>query len=353
MHVLVVGAGPTGLTTALELARRDIEVTIVDRRDQASAFSRAVGILPPSLRIFEQSGVAERLLDEGMHYRKVNFHRGGSRIGSASLSGGDPDYDFILGLAQDRTEAILCDALGECGVSVDYNKSLTRLSQSPETVHATFGDGSATEFDYLVGADGIKSTVRDELGFDFAGLEVPDDWSIADVDAEGWHANDAFTVCRMSGGRVAVVAPLEPTRYRVIANRPDALSQLQIPMNVTNIRREATFKIEVRQVEQYRSGRVFLAGDAAHCHSPVGGRGMNLGIADGAALAQCLMDGDPDRYQAVRHPEGARTIELSERGRKFVTGPERINGIVFYAATKLVSLLPNMQKRLASFVLNG
>lgn len=355
MRVLIVGAGPTGLTAAVELARRGIEVEVIDRRGRASSFSRAVGIMPRSLEILEPLGVTERLLQEGVTFRQVKFYTGDVPALTLPLDVPTPrhGFDFILAVAQDRTEDILRDAFEKLGGTVQYSTALVGLEQDNDLVTATTGDGATSSVDYLIGADGIGSTTRQILGIDFPGHDLPETWSIVDVDAEGWPNTDAFTICRLPEGEVVVVAPLEPARYRIISNTDDALSDLPLAIDVTGIRREGQFQISIRQVREYGAGRVFLAGDAAHCHSPVGGRGMNLGIADSAELAQRMVEGTLADYSASRHKDGARTIAGSERARKIMTSPNPFVRTAVHAGLKTVSLLPALQQRMAHTFLYG
>ncbi len=185
------------------------------------------------------------------------------------------------------------------------------------------------------------------MGIDYPGFELPEIWSIADVDANDWPNQDVFTGCLLRDGRIVVVVPLEQKRFRVISNTKDALTALPLKMNVTNIRRAGTFEISVRQVNEYRKGRVFLAGDAAHCHSPVGGRGMNLGIADAADLARRMHENDLEGYSDARHVDGATTIEFSEQARKTLTSTNPITRFVIRSIFKLTSHTPYLQRRAA------
>lgn len=346
MRVLIVGAGPTGLTAAVELARRGIIPEIVEKRKDASSLSRAVGILPVSLKLLEPAGVFGSLLEEGMKFRHVRIFDRTDRILDLPLDAAAGGA-FILGLPQDRTEHHLIQALSGLGVSIRYDTELTGLDQDADRVVARFADRPSQEFDHLVAADGAHSTVREVLGLEFPGHDLPETWSIADVDASGWPYNDAFTLCRLPRGEVAVVAPLEETRYRVISNTEDALITLPLPLSVTRVRREGQFRISVRQLLQYRIGRVFFAGDAAHCHSPVGGRGMNLGIADAACLAHCLATGELDRYGPERHGAGRATIKASERARKLITATNPLTRLGFRLAVALVRALPPLRRGLA------
>jgi 2-polyprenyl-6-methoxyphenol hydroxylase-like FAD-dependent oxidoreductase len=144
---------------------------------------------------------------------------------------------------------------------------------------------------------------------------------------------------------VVVVAPLERTRFRIVSNTENALATLPVPMPVTRIRRQASFTISVRQVERYQLGRVVLAGDAAHCHSPVGGRGMNLGIADAADLAARICEGDLGGYQKVRHAAGKQTIVLSERGRRILTSRNPLVRGLSRAALRTIAAVPPLSKQ--------
>ena len=355
MRVLVVGAGPTGLTAAVELARRGIAVRVVDRRDARSTFSRAVGIMPRSLETLAPSGVADRLVSEGVRFRQVMIYRGNRLLLPLALEPSEVrhGYGFLLGLAQDRTEAHLAEALERLGGTVDYGVEFRDLRQDGTGVTAVLGDGSEDTCDYLIGADGVHSTVRDRLGIAFPGYDLPETWSIADVETRDWMHPQAFTACQLTGGKVVVAVPLETDRYRVISNTGDALAALPLAMDVTRVRREGQFTISIRQVETYASGRVFLAGDAAHCHSPVGGRGMNLGIADAADLARRMAEGDLAGYSAARHRDGSLTIAGSERARKLLTSTSPLTRGAFLLALKALGAFPALQRRVADTALYG
>ena len=353
MKVLIVGAGPAGLTAAVELARRGVVSDVIDQGESGSGLSRAVGIMPASLEILRPSGVTERLLAEGMKFRHVRIYRHSSLALALPLKGSGTDDGFILGLAQDRTETHLRDVLSELGGAVRYRTELADLRQDANKVTVRMRDGAEADYDYVVGADGARSTTRGLLNIDFPGHDLPGTWSIADVDAEGWPNTDAFTVCRLSGGNVVVVAPLEPQRFRVVSNTAEALAALPLKLNVTNIRRAGEFEISIRQAAQYGVGRVFLVGDAAHCHSPVGGRGMNLGIADGAELARRMVEGGLDGYGQARHKVGKEIIAGSEAIRKVMTSRNPVTRFLVLAVLKTASFMPALRRQFAKKILYG
>ncbi len=353
MHVLIAGAGPTGLTAAVELARKGVRVDVIDQKDGPSKLSRAVGIIPNSLKILTASGVTEQLISQGVKLRNIQLFDGTRCMLSLSLRGGHPEWDYLIALAQDHTEAILRDTLLGFGGSVRYGKALKGIRQEHEKVFVMTSDGDEVAYDYVIGADGAHSTTRECLGIEYPGYDLPETWSIADVNASNWPNSEVFTLCLLNGGRVAVVAPLESERYRVISNTEDALATLPLKLEVTSKHREGQFQISIRQVRQYRDGRVFLAGDAAHCHSPVGGRGMNLGIADAAELAIRLVEGQLDGYSASRHAAGASIIAKSERARRLLTSASWSKKTMVSVVCRLVSVLPVLQRRIARTILSN
>ncbi len=351
-RILIVGAGPTGLTAAVELARRGLAADIIDRKTSGSTFSRAVGILPNSLMLLEAAGVSQTLLKNGIKLRQMLIYHGDQLKLQLPIKGAHPKYDFVLALAQDKTESVLIKALGQHGINVRYGTELIDFEQHADEILATDNYGNQNAYDCLIGADGVGSTTRQKLGLDYQGYDLPETWSIADIDAVDWPNNNSFTVCYLGGGKVVVVVPLETARYRLVANTSDALAALPLPIKITNIRRAGEFNISIRQVSQYRVGKVLLAGDAAHCHSPVGGRGMNLGIADSVELARCIAEGALEEYSSTRHHEGASAIAFTERLRKAITA-QGINGWLLMRALGMVQLLPFAKKTIARNFLRG
>jgi 2-polyprenyl-6-methoxyphenol hydroxylase-like FAD-dependent oxidoreductase len=352
-RILIAGAGPTGLTAAVELSRQGIIPKIIDKKDGPSPLSRAVGIMPASLNILSPSGVTKQLVDEGIKMKFAQIFNIDKRLARISLSGGHPDWDFAIALAQDRTEHVLIKALKRYGGSVEYGNELTDIRQEGEKVKVNINNGPDEEYDYVLGADGIHSVVRNSLGIEYPGFDLPETWSIADVDAVNWPYPEAGTICILPEGKITFTVPLETNRYRVVSNSDDALAALPLKLEVTKKHREGQFTISIRQVKEYRKGNVCLAGDAAHCHSPAGGRGMNLGIADAAEWAGRIIGNNLEGYSQSRHEAGASTIALSERLRKTTTSTNPITKILLTIVAALINLLPPMQRRMAKTFLDG
>lgn len=350
MRVLVVGAGPTGLTAATELARLGVNVRLIEKRKHASNFSRAVGILPSSIAILDRFGAARGVTEEAVAFSDIAFYDRTQLLMRLPLN--FDDKSSIWGLAQDRTETHIAEAFQRFGGTVDYGAAFEGLSQDDRGVTVSIG-GKEDRFDYVIGADGTRSPVREAVGIPYVGFELEDRWSIADVDVEDWPEPTSFKGYLLPGGHVCIVVPLEARRFRVIASKPDALSHLPVPMKISNIRRAGDFRIAIRQVPTYHQGRVFLAGDAAHCHSPAGGRGMNLGISDAAELADRMVAGSLEGYSESRHAAGAHVIAFSERGRTTMLATSPVKRWLVRGAMRGIHRSARLRRWAAYQFLNG
>ena len=313
--VLVAGAGPVGLAAANRLARNGAAVRIVDRAEAATPFSRALAINIRTLDLLAASGLSDKLIAAGQKIHRMILHAGDRRLAVLHLDRLVHRFNFILSLPQSWTERLLAEDLAALGVRVERGTALVGFTQSDHGVNATLdgGGGAVTaRADYLVGADGAHSRVREVLGLEYPGAAHHHRWSLADVRLDWPYADDTVSLFMNPDGAVLLVIPMGDRRFRAVATVPDVLSRLPFGRPAGAPIWQAEFTTSHRIVERYRAGRVYLCGDAAHIHSPAGGRGMNLGIEDATVLADRIRGGGLETYSADRRRIGQSIIRQTD-----------------------------------------
>ncbi len=336
--VLIVGAGPTGLMLAGELALAGVDVAVVERRPVlVLAGSRAGGLHARSIEVLDQRGIAERFLDEGQVAQVAGF--AGVTFDLSDLPSRHP---FVLGLWQSHIERLLAGWVQELAVPVYLDRQVTGLTQDDTGVDLSLADGSTMRATYLVGCDGGRSVVRKAAGIAFPGWDPTMSAVIAEVelaeepelgmrkDERGVHGISRIEY-EIRDGEI-VWADHGPYRVMVTDERPlpggeptlEELKAAVVSVYGTDYGLHSPvwvsrFTDTTRQAESYRAGRVLLAGDAAHVHSPVGGQGLNTGVQDavnlGWKLARVVAGTAPptllDTYHDERHPVAARVLRTT------------------------------------------
>jgi len=327
VDVVVVGAGPTGMMLAADLSLTGVDVVLVERRATSDLVgSRAGGFHARTLEILDQRGIVDRFLREGTTH-PVPY----AAMASLDISDFPTRHPYTLGLFQNRIERILATWIEELSIPVERGREVTGMAQDDAGVDVTLDDGRTLRARYLVGADGGRSLIRRLAGIEFAGWEASMSALIAEVevteptpvgityDDSGLHGLSLMEDGRMT--RVVTTereldSSSEPTLDDLRANLNDVYGT---DFGVHNATWVSRFTDATRQAAEYRKGRVFLAGDAAHIHSPAGGQGIGLGIQDavnlGWKLAQVVKGDSPDSlldsYRAERHPATARALQYT------------------------------------------
>jgi 2-polyprenyl-6-methoxyphenol hydroxylase-like FAD-dependent oxidoreductase len=342
VDVIVIGAGPTGLTAAGDLARTGRSVLVLERRTSVNPSSRAFATMPRTLEVLDARGLADDLLTKGQHAPGVSVFAG-ARIDLTHL---DSAYRFVLVTPQTNIDAALMDYATMAGADIRRGMEVTALEQDGCGVTVTAGDRT-WRARYAIGADGAHSTVRRLVGADFPGTALLSSIVLADVKLAHNPGGDGLSL----GSTREVFGFLAPygrsdtdgSWYRTMvwdrghqvpdaepvgdAEVADVLARaMGTDHGVLDISWRSRFHCDERQVARYRHGRVFLAGDAAHVHSPMGGQGMNTGIQDAANLAwkiEAVFAGAPeqllDSYHGERHPIGRRVLLQSGMMARAVT----------------------------------
>jgi 2-polyprenyl-6-methoxyphenol hydroxylase-like FAD-dependent oxidoreductase len=364
--VLVVGAGPTGLTLAAALATRGVRSLVIDRQAEGANTSRAAVVHARTLEVLEPLGVTPELVALGVPARRFTI-RDRDRVLVPIAFGGLPTpYPYTLMISQARTEAVLLRRLQALGGGVQRPRTLVALAQDEAGVDATLDDGRQIRARFVVGADGMHSSVRQLAGIGFSGGSYGESFLLADVQLTGGVPHDEVILYFSPAGMV-VVAPLPDGQHRIVATmdeapeRPsiadvqallDARGPQRTPARVQQLIWGSRFRVHHRLADQYRSGRIVLAGDAAHVHSPAGGQGMNVGILDAMALAEALpraLEGELaalDRYGATRRPVAAQVVAFADRLTRLATAPRALRPWR-NALLSTLALLPPVRARLA------
>ncbi|MEU9739891.1 FAD-dependent monooxygenase [Micromonospora chersina] len=366
--VLVVGAGPTGLAVAATLAGHGVTATVVDRLATLPVTSRAAVVHAGTLEVLDRIGVAAPLAARGLPSRRFTVRERDRVLLTVPFDRLPSRYPYALLVSQAETEAVLADRLTALGGRVLRPYELAGLDLDGDGATATFGGGETVRARWVVGADGMRSPVRELAGIDFGGPADPgESFLLADVRVDSGLPRDQVNLFLAPQGPL-VWAPLPDGTVRLVASVPDAPREPQArhfqdlldergpagrPDRVTDVRWSSRFRIHHRIAGTYRSGPVLLAGDAAHVHSPAGGQGMNLGLRDAVALGDTLaavLAGGPDAlldgYAAARRP-------LAEEVLGFAAGLTRLTAVP-PAARPLrdlllrgASVLPPVRQRLA------
>jgi 2-polyprenyl-6-methoxyphenol hydroxylase-like FAD-dependent oxidoreductase len=373
--VLIVGAGPTGLVMAHELARDGVGCRIIDKSAHASTHSKAIAIHARTLEVFELMTIVDDFMAVGKQITAVDLHgeRGPiAHIGFGSLA---TRYPYVLGVPQDETERILEERLARHGVRVERDTQLIGLAQHDAGVRAQLRIGERVEeveAPWLIGCDGPHSTVREKLGIRFAGGTYPELFVLADIKLRADFADAAARVFLGEKGALAFF-PMAQDRWRLIVTNSPAdwrqepsLAQCQALVDergpggivLSDPRWTSVFRIHRREAARFRQGCVFLAGDAAHIHSPVGGQGMNAGIRDAFNLAWKLGlvaagQAAPeflDSYEAERKPADEAVIRQTDRATRMVSLHGSVTRFVRDHAMSLLTRLPSVEAKIGEAV---
>ncbi|MFI6679712.1 FAD-dependent oxidoreductase [Kribbella sp. NPDC050470] len=366
VEVVVVGGGPVGLAAATGLRLRGHSVVVVDKQAEGSNTSRASVIHARTLEMLERIGVTKRLVELGLELQDFAIRDGDRRLVPVSFRDLPTDYPFTLMIPQWQTEQILLERLEELGGTVLRPYSATGLTQSADGAEVTLDNGDVIQAQYVVAADGMHSTIRELAGLQMPGNTLQLNFSLVDVRADGLPAEEVSLSFATAG--LLVIAPLPDGSFRLVASvdkapeHPDLAYAQQLlsargprktaPV-VTEVIWGSRFRIHERVAENYRAGRVLLAGDAAHTHSPAGGQGMNLGLRDAIALAEALStaigNGDEselDAYAATSRTEALRVVGLAHRLTRLANVPRPVRPLR-NAVLGLVGRLNKTQNGLA------
>jgi 2-polyprenyl-6-methoxyphenol hydroxylase-like FAD-dependent oxidoreductase len=365
--VLIVGAGPVGLFLANECARRCLRFRIIEEHSTQSEHSKALAIFPRTLEIFDMAGVVPPFLEAANRVTSVAVMTHERALARMQFAPEESPYSFVAMVPQDVTEKLLLEELRRKGGDVEYETKFISAEQHKDGVSVTLdhkGEPITLRASFVVGCDGAHSEVRRQLNLPFEGAEYKGSFLLADIDTNETFPADEMQLCPSELGPVAIF-PMSATRRRVVAtieNTEGDAPSLDLVRKVLAQRApkgiealglnwSSYFRIHHRQVAQLRQARIFIAGDAAHVHSPFGGQGMNTGLHDiwnliwkidlflhGRGNEQLL-----DSYGAERLPVIKNVIETTDLLTKALGTPNRFAQALRNTVIPMVSRLAPFQ----------
>lgn len=373
--VVIVGAGPTGLSFACQLARYGVDFVVIEQNEGVTPYSKAIGVHARTLEIYEQLGSAQEAIAQGTIAGRVRLLVGGTVRGELNLSNigaGLSPYPFVLMLEQSKNEKLLYDYLQSCRKAVLWQTELQSFLQTDAgvTTQVIAPDGATQTIkaQYLVGCDGAKSPTRQLLGLAFAGSTFERMFYVADAQID-WHlSHDDLHLC-LSERSFLFFFPLQgEKRYRIVGVFPEEFSkdegdvlyeeierriqeEAKLELAIHDVEWFSTYKVHTRHVSRFVEGRCFLAGDAAHVHSPAGAQGMNTGIQDGYNLAWKLalvLQGKADEklletYHEERLENAKHLLQTTDQLFQVAAGSD------WFLAFFRMNVLPFVAKYILSF----
>ena len=354
IDVIVAGGGPTGVMLASELRLHGVPALVLEKEAEPTRVVRALGLHARSVEVMDQRGLLERFLALGQQYPVGGFFAG---IPKPSPDRLDTAHPYVLGIPQTTTERLLTEHATELGVEIRRGCELVGLSQDEHGVTVELADGTQLRSRYLVGCDGGRSTVRKLLGVGFPGEPARAEWLLAEVEVTAAPETLAAVVAEVRKTQLGFGAvPLGDGVYRVVAPADGVAEDRTVPPTLDELRQQvralagtdfgshsprwiSRFGDATRLAERYRTGRVLLAGDAAHIHPPLGGQGLNLGIQDafnlGWKLAAEVNGWAPERlldsYHTERHPVAADVLDNTRAQAELLSlepGPQAVRRLV-------------------------
>lgn len=353
--VIIGGGGPTGMMLAGELRLHDVDVLVLEKEAEPSALVRSLGLHARSIEIMDQRGLLDRFLAQGQRYpRRPSSFAG---IDKPWPSGLDTAHGYVLGLPQPVTDRLLAERAAELGAEIRRGQEVTGLSQDADAVTVELADGSRVGSRWLVGCDGGRSLVRRLLGVAFPGEAARTEWllgemevttppdELAAVSAEVRKTHKGFGIGPTGNGLHRAVVPAasvaedRTTPPTLDEFRTQLIAYAGTDFGAHSVRWLSRFTDATRLAEQYRVGRVFLAGDAAHVHPPLGGQGLNLGIQDafnlGWKLAAAVRGWAPeallDTYFTERHPVAEDVLTITRAQSELISpepGPQAVRRLL-------------------------
>ena len=309
-EILIIGAGPSGLSMAIFLSELGYSPKIIDKKKSISKRSKALGVNPRTLELFEPLGITEKFLSNGRRMNAINIWKGDKHIVRNDFQKAKHKYPFMLIQPQKESEEILLNEVQQRKIKVEYNTEFTSIKTNENQDKAVL-QGTAQEYeipyDFLIGADGGQSKVRELSGVQYEGLRYDEEWELYDIELEMELNRDEGHIRFFPEGGVLMIR-LQDNIWRVAGRMKSILNYLPPKSKTGKILWESKFRIHHKIAKKLAWKNIGIIGDAAHLHSPVGARGMNLGIEDAFVLSNLIDNNSLNMFDEVRKPYIKQTV---------------------------------------------
>lgn len=354
-EIRIIGAGATGLSLALFLAERGYRPRLMDKRPP-SVISKALGINPNTLLLLESTGVTKRFLENGWKAQTWNYRAGNKLLYKSDLSKVKHKYPFMLVQPQNETEAILAAALEERGITVERGIELIDIFSMNERSKLALRNAGSNDIyteeinGIVVASDGSHSTCRTSLGITFDGWDHDEEFFIYDIElSTPLPHNDVHYFMFREGGMLML--HIRDGVWRVAGNMVNVLNYLPAGTSTGKISWEAVFTVSERVALKFSTGNIFILGDAAHIHSPVGAKGMNLCIEDSHIFAELVSEGHQAEFNTLRRPVIRKNVNMLGQLTDKIGGNNMFGRTLRQNAGKLSFLFPLIMPRMSKFLL--
>ena len=352
-EILIIGAGPSGLSMAIFLSELGYSPRIIDKKKRISEYSKALGVNPRTLERFESYGITERFLSNGRRMNAINIWRGDKHILKNDFQKVKHKYPFMLIQAQKESEEILLHELQKRKIRVEYDTEFISIN-SQHKQHQALIQGNTQQhhiaYDYLIGADGGHSRVRELSGVRYEGLRYDEEWELYDVELETNLNQDEGHIRLFPEGGILMLR-LKHNVWRVAGGMKAILNYLPKHTKIGKISWESKFRIHHKIAEKLAWENVGIIGDAAHLHSPVGARGMNLGIEDAFILSNLIHNDQLSSFDQLRRPYISKTVNRINTLTMGVAGASRMSKIIRNNISLLSLFAPLVLPKARKFVL--
>lgn len=351
-EIIIIGAGPSGLSMALFLSELGYNPKIIDKKQMISKHSKALGVNPRTLDILKPYGLTDIFLSNGRKMEAVNLWKADKHIYKNDFTKVKSEFPFMLIQAQKESEEILRDEVQKRNITVDYDCECIEFVKSDTQYSVSIKGQNLADnnFDFIVGADGGGSQIRKQLGIEYKGFRYDEEWELFDIELDMDVDPDEGHIRVFPEGGMIMIR-LKENVWRIAGNINSILNYLPKNTTIGDVHWESKFRINHKVAKNLTTGNIVLIGDAAHLHSPVGARGMNLGIEDAFISSRLIHENKLNDYNKMRRPYLEKTVNRINNITMGMAGTSTMSKMIRSQIGNMKIFFPIIMPRVRQFVM--